>query len=233
MIARSTGARRCRAVVETAGTHAAGEGRPGPPSSSTAATRWQSSSCTAASTLGERTAHREKALGIWKSHSWAAFLDAARAIGLGLAALGLKRGEVVSILSEDRKEWIYADLGVQCVGGIVSGIYTTDSAEQVAYLLADSRSRFLIVENEEQLEKFLAVRDRVPEVLKCIVLDREGLHGFSDDRVLFLDELYAVGRRGPRGPTPTGSGARSRRRAPATSRCWSTPPAPPARPRAR
>ena len=146
-------------------------------------------------TLGERTAHREKALGIWKSHSWAAFLDAARAIGLGLAALGLKRGEVVSILSEDRKEWIYADLGVQCVGGIVSGIYTTDSAEQVAYLLADSRSRFLVVENEEQLEKFLAVRDRVPEVAKCIVLDREGLHDFADDRVLFLDELYGLGRR--------------------------------------
>ena len=144
--------------------------------------------------LGERTAHREKALGIWRSHSWTAFLDAARAIGLGLSALGLKRGEVVSILSEDRKEWIYADLGIQCVGGIVSGIYTTDSAEQVAYLLADSRSRFLVVENEEQLEKFLAVRDRAPEVAKCIVLDREGLHDFYDDRVLFLDELYDVGR---------------------------------------
>ena len=145
-------------------------------------------------TLGERTAHREKTLGVWRSHSWTAFLEAARGIGLGLAALGLKRGEVVSILSEDRKEWIYADLGVQCVGGIVSGIYTTDSAEQVAYLLADSRSRFLIVENEEQLEKFLAVRDRVPEVAKCIVLDREGLYDFRDDRVLFLDELYDAGR---------------------------------------
>ena len=146
-------------------------------------------------TLRERTAHREKALGIWRSHSWAAFLDAARAIGLGLAALGLKRGEVVSILSEDRKEWIYADLGVQCVGGIVSGIYPTDSAEQVAYLLEDSRSRFLVAENEEQLEKFLAIRNRVPEVAKCIVLDRDGLHDFSDDRVLFLDELYDIGRR--------------------------------------
>ena len=146
-------------------------------------------------TLGKRTAHREKQLGIWKSHSWAAFLDAGRAIGLGLVALGLKRGEVVSILSEDRKEWIYADLGIQCVGGIVSGIYTTDSAEQLAYLLADSGSRFVIVENEEQLDKFLAVRDRVPDVLRCIVLDRDGLHDFSDDQILFLDELYDVGRR--------------------------------------
>ena len=146
-------------------------------------------------TLGGRTAHREKHLGIWKSHSWTGFLDAARAIGLGLAALGLKRGEVVSILSEDNKEWIYADLGIQCMGGIVSGIYPTDSAEQVAFLLENSESRFLFVENAEQLDKFLEIRDRVPEVRKCVVLDREGLHDFSDGQVLFLDDLYDIGRR--------------------------------------
>ena len=144
--------------------------------------------------LGGRTAHREKALGVWKSHSWADFLDAARAIGLGLAALGLERGEVVSILSEDNKEWIYADLGVQCVGGIVSGVYPTDSAEQVAFLLGDSASRFLIVENAEQLDKFLRIRDRVPRIRKCIVLDREGLHDFVDGQVLFLDDLCRIGR---------------------------------------
>ena len=146
-------------------------------------------------TLGGRTAHREKELGIWKSHSWAAFLDGARAIGLGLSALGLERGEVVSILSEDRKEWVYADLGVQCVGGIVSGIYTTDSTEQLAYLLADSGSRFLIVENDEQLAKFVEVRDRTPGVRKCIVLERDGLHDLADEQVLFLDELCEIGRR--------------------------------------
>ena len=144
--------------------------------------------------LGGRTAHREKTLGVWKSHSWAAFLESARAIGLGLAALGLERGEVVSILSEDNKEWIYADLGIQCVGGIVSGVYPTDSADQLAFLLADSRSRFLIVENAEQLDKFLRIRDRVPGVEKCVVLDREGLHDFADGQVLFLDELYEIGR---------------------------------------
>ena len=146
-------------------------------------------------TLDGRTAHREKHLGIWKSHSWAEFLDAARAIGLGLAALGLKRGEVVSILSEDNKEWIYADLGIQCMGGIVSGIYPTDSAEQVSFLLKNSESRFLLVEDAEQLDKFLEIRDRVPEVRKCVVLDREGLHDFSDGQVLFLDDLCGIGRR--------------------------------------
>ena len=146
-------------------------------------------------TLGERTAHREKALGIWRRHTWAQFLDAARAIGMGLAALGLRRGEVVSVLSEDNKEWLYADLGVQCMGGIANGIYPTDSADQVAFLLHDSDSRFLIVENDEQLDKFLEIRDRVPGVAKCVVLAREGLRDFADDGVLFLDELYALGHR--------------------------------------
>ena len=80
-------------------------------------------------------------------------------------------------------------------GGIVSGIYPTDSAEQVAYLLADSQSRFLIAENEEQFDKFLAIRDRTPKVLKCVVLDRDGLYDFTDDQVLILDDLYEVGRR--------------------------------------
>ncbi len=146
-------------------------------------------------TLGNQTAHREKTLGIWQSHSWAQFLEAARAIGLGLAAMGLKRGEVVSILSEDNKEWLYADLAIQCMGGITNGIYPTDSAEQVAFLLDDSQSKFVIVENDEQLDKFLEIRDRVPEVRKCVVLERDGLRGLVDDGVLFLDDLYQLGNR--------------------------------------
>ncbi len=144
--------------------------------------------------MGARTAHREKTFGIWRNHSWADFHDAASAIGMGLAQLGLKRGEVVAILSEDRKEWIYADLGIQCVGGIVTGIYPTDSATQVEYLLRHSGSRFAIVENDEQLDKVLEIRDRVPALQVCVVLDRDGLHEFADDRVIFLDELYECGR---------------------------------------
>ena len=145
--------------------------------------------------LGARTAHREKALGIWGTHSWTDFLEGARAIGMGLAALGLQRGEVVSILSENRKEWIYADLGIQCMGGIVSGVYPTNSAEQVAFLLAHSGSRFVIVEDDEQLDKLLDIRDRLPALAACIVLDREGLWEFADDRVIFLDDLCDLGRR--------------------------------------
>ncbi len=144
--------------------------------------------------LGAKVAHREKDYGIWLSYTWAEFYEHARLIGLGLISLGLKRGDVVSILSEDNKEWIYTDLGVQSVGGVASGVYTTDSAAQLKYLVNDSDSRFLFVENDEQLDKFLSVRHEMPGLARVIVYDRDGLHDFADDRVIFLDDLYALGR---------------------------------------
>lgn len=144
--------------------------------------------------LGQKVAHREKDYGIWLSYSWTDFYEHARLIGLGLLALGLKRGEVVSVLSEDNKEWIYTDLGTQSVGGIVSGVYTTDSAAQLKYLVNDSDSRFLFLENDEQLDKYLSVKDGMPGLTRVIVFDRDGLHGFSDDKVIFLDDLYRIGR---------------------------------------
>jgi long-chain acyl-CoA synthetase len=144
--------------------------------------------------LGERTAHREKDYGIWLSYSWRDFHEHAKLIGNGLVALGLQRGEVISVLSEDNKEWVYSDLAVQCMGGITSGIYTTDSANQLAYLINDSGSRFLFLENDEQLDKFLTVRDDMPNLAKVIIYDREGLFDFHDDQVMFLEELYDLGR---------------------------------------
>ncbi|MDE4134940.1 long-chain fatty acid--CoA ligase [Phaeobacter sp. QD34_3] len=143
---------------------------------------------------GQRTAHREKDMGIWKAYSWQDYWDHAKWIGLGLMSLGLKRGEVVSILSEDRREWLYSDMGVQGVGGIASGVYTTDSSSQLAYLINDSDSRFLFVENDEQLDKYLEIADQVPGLSKVIIYEREGLHDLNHDQCLFIEDLYELGK---------------------------------------
>ena len=143
---------------------------------------------------GARTCHREKDLGVWQSFSWADYYDHARLIGLGLRALGLKRGDVVSILSEDNKEWMYIDMATLCMGAVSSGVYTTDSAAQLAYLVSDSSTRFLFVENEEQLDKFLEAEDRMPSLERVIILDPEGLHDFTHPKCLTLDALYDLGR---------------------------------------
>ena len=144
--------------------------------------------------LGTRTVHREKDLGIWKAYTWEDYWTHAKWIGMGLRKLGLKRGEVVSILSEDRKEWAYFDMGIQSVGGVASGVYTTDSGAQLTYLVNDSDSRFLVVENEEQLDKFLSNEAEMPGLTKVIILEDEGLHDLKHPRCMLIDELYEIGR---------------------------------------
>jgi len=143
---------------------------------------------------GDRIAHREKSFGIWQSYSWLDYYHHSCVIGMALVELGLSKGDTVSILSEDNKEWLYFDMGVCGVGGIPNGVYTTDSPEQLAYILNDSHSKFLIVENDEQLHKFLEIREQTPHVKKVIVLDRKGLRSLEDNQVIFLDELYTIGR---------------------------------------
>ena len=144
--------------------------------------------------LQDRTAHREKDMGIWKSYSWTTYWEQSKWIGLGLLSLGMARGEVVSILSEDRREWLYTDMGVQGVGGIASGVYTTDSASQLAYLVNDSSSRFLFVENDEQLDKYLEIADQVPDLAKVIIYDRDGLHDLQQDKCMFIEDLVELGK---------------------------------------
>jgi long-chain acyl-CoA synthetase len=144
--------------------------------------------------LGARTAHREKDFGIWLSYSWTDWYAHARLIGLGLISMGFGRGDVAAILSEDNKEWLYADLGIQCAGGIVTGVYTTDAASQLSYIVNDSGTKFLFLENDEQLDKYLEVRDQMPGLVKVIVFDPEGLHDFRDPNVIFIGDLYEMGR---------------------------------------
>jgi long-chain acyl-CoA synthetase len=141
-----------------------------------------------------RTAFREKRLGIWRSTPWRDYGLRARWAGLGLVRLGLKRGDVVSILSETVPEWLYADMGTMGAGGVSNGIYPTDSAKQVEYILNDSRSRFLFVENEEQLDKYLEVRERCPLLRTAFIFDMEGLADFRDPQVMPFEELVALGR---------------------------------------
>ena len=142
---------------------------------------------------GKRTAHREKRLGIWQAHSWAEWFDTSRRIGRALMALGVKRGEPVLILSEDRREWLYIDLAAAAIGAIPAGVYTTDSANQLAYLAADSGASVLFVENDEQLDKYLTARPDMPGIKHVVVLDRDGLAGFSHPNVIFYDDLLATG----------------------------------------
>jgi long-chain acyl-CoA synthetase len=137
---------------------------------------------------------RQKSLGIWRSWSWRQVEDAVREIGSGLLALGLAPGERASILANTVVEWVLADLAVLCAGGVASGIYPTDSAAQVRYLCEDSASVVLFVEDDEQLDKALEVRDALPLLRRIVVFDMKGLSRLDDPGILSLDALRALGR---------------------------------------
>jgi long-chain acyl-CoA synthetase len=143
---------------------------------------------------GENTWLRQKDLGIWRSWSWNQVAEEVSAIGNGLLALGLQPGERASILSNTNVDWVLSDLAVLCAGGVCNGIYPTDAAEQVAYLCEDSSSVVLFVEDDEQLDKALEVRERLPQLSHIVVFDMEGLRHLDDERVLSLEALKALGR---------------------------------------
>ena len=144
---------------------------------------------------GERVAMREKDLGIWQEISWSHYGEKAKLTGLALHALGLEKGNVVSIASEGNPEWLYTDMGTIGAGGISSGVYTTDSAAQVKYLVNDSATKFYFAENEEQLDKILEVRGECPTLKKIIVYDMEGLNDFHDDQVISYEEFLKIGEK--------------------------------------
>jgi long-chain acyl-CoA synthetase len=147
----------------------------------------------ATETRGDRPAIREKKFGIWQPTSWRQWLQISKQIAYALHATGFRPGDVASIMANAVPEWVFADMGILCAGGVSSGIYPTDSAAQVEYLVNDSLTRVIFVEDEEQLDKVLVCRQRCPSLQKIVVFDMEGLTSFSDPMVLSLAEFMALG----------------------------------------
>ena len=137
---------------------------------------------------------RQKDLGIWRSWTWNETGQAVREIGHGLMALGFEARHTASILANTNIEWVLCDLAVLSAGGISNGIYPTDAPEQVNYLCEDSGTRVLFVEDDEQLDKALAVRASLPLLQKIVVFNMEGLRDFHDPMVISLKQLQALGR---------------------------------------
>jgi len=142
----------------------------------------------------DRVALRKKEYGIWKDILWKEYGENVKYVSLGLIALGLKKGERVTLIGENRPEWLYADLGIMAAGGITSAIYTTNSPEQCEYIIEHSEARFHIAEDEEQLDKVLRVRTNLPKLEKTIVIDMEGLKHFNDPMVMSFEDLIKLGR---------------------------------------
>jgi len=141
----------------------------------------------------DRPALRHKRRGIWAGVTWSAYYEEARAIGLALADAGVQPGEVVSMLCENRPEWLFVDLGAQAMGFISHGMYPCSSSAQVEHALRGAGTRAIVVEDAEQLGKVLAVRASCPHLRLIVVIEQRGLRGFADVQVISYAELRSRG----------------------------------------
>jgi len=146
-----------------------------------------------ARTRGDVVAVRQKDFGIWQPCTWADYDRLARRFGLGLTRLGVTRGGHVAILAESRKEWVIAQLGIGMVGAVTVGIYATSPANEIEYLLELSDSTVVVCEDQEQVDKVLEIRDRLPLLEHIVVMDPRGLRRYDRTRLHDFDAVVAAG----------------------------------------
>jgi len=142
----------------------------------------------------DRVALREKDLGIWKRMTWGDYYEHVRNFAMGLKALGFETGDKVAILGDNCCEWIYADLAAQSLLGIAVGIYPTDVASQVKYILKNSDSRFVVARDQEQVDKVLQVKEELPLLKNVIVIDMKGLRRYKDPLIISFSETEKMGQ---------------------------------------
>ncbi len=139
-------------------------------------------------------AMRAKRLGIWRGITWADYADHVDLVGHALLSLGIEAGDRVAIHSENRPEWLFADLGTNAVRGITVGLYPTNPATEVAYLLADSGARILIAEDQEQIDKALLVESQCPTLEHIIYLDPRGVATIDNPKLMGWEDFIDRGR---------------------------------------
>jgi long-chain acyl-CoA synthetase len=141
-----------------------------------------------------RVALREKKYGIWQEVTWEEYAARVRAVCLGLAQLGLERGDRIAVLSGNRPAWLYVELAAQSIGAIPLGLFVDALPEQVRLILEHSEARFALVEDQEQADKVLGVARDLPRLERIIVDDTRGLEAVRDPTLISLEALGELGR---------------------------------------
>ena len=133
---------------------------------------------------GSETAIREKAYGIWQTYNWQAYSLYMKRTGLGLSAMGLKRGENVGIITNNIPEWLFSELGCQSVGGITLNLFTSSVADELCHALGRIKATYVIAQDQEQVDKILEARDKLPHIRRIIYIDPTGMRAYKDNPLL-------------------------------------------------
>jgi len=145
---------------------------------------------------GARVAIRQKDFGIWKPVTWAQYYLRACHFGQGLVQLGLPARGHVGVISENRIEWVLAQMGTGLVGGVTVGVYPTSPTPEVAYVVGHADIDILVCEDQEQTDKVLAALDQLPRLKKIVVIEPKGLRSFTPAQRALITTFAEVERLG-------------------------------------
>ncbi len=144
--------------------------------------------------LGARPAIREKDRGIWQTWTWSQYHDEVRDFALGLAALGFRRGEQLSVIGDNRPRLYWAQVAAQCLGGISVPVYQDSIAKELAYVWNHAEVAVIVAEDQEQVDKVLALKDELPSVRLVIYDDPRGMLHYRYDWLRSFAEVQELGR---------------------------------------
>ncbi|HEY4370743.1 MAG TPA: AMP-binding protein [Burkholderiales bacterium] len=147
-----------------------------------------------AAVRGERPAIREKDLGIWQTWTWSQVAAEVRALACGLAAQGVKRGDHVAVIGENRPRIYWAITAAQCLGAIPVPLYQDAVAAEMVYVFQDASITCAVVEDQEQVDKVLEVAESVPGITRIFYDDGRGLRNYAREGLMSCDELQRLGR---------------------------------------
>ena len=141
-----------------------------------------------------RTALREKDLGIWQSYSWRRYWEEVRDLALGLAASGFGRGDKLSVIGENRPRLYFAQLAAMSLGGVAVPAYQDAIASELAYVLDHAEISVVVAEDQEQVDKILSLKDRLPHLKLLVYDDPRGLLNYDDPLLKSFEVVQAEGR---------------------------------------
>ncbi len=147
-----------------------------------------------AGTIGSRPAIREKDRGIWQTHSWRQYADQVRDLALGLAALGFRRGDKLSVIGDNRPRLYWAQAAAQCLGGVSVPVYQDSIARELQYVWNHAEVSIIVAEDQEQVDKVVALKSALPDVRYVVYDDARGMGQYAFDWLRSFDDVQALGR---------------------------------------
>jgi long-chain acyl-CoA synthetase len=142
----------------------------------------------------KKVAMREKEFGIWLPYTWQDYYENVKNLSLGMVSLGLKRGDKVAMIGDNRPEGLWAEMATLCAGSVGVWLFQDCMMEEVKYIIDHSDAKFFVGETQEEVDKALSIKDACPKMNKIIWDDPKGMRNYTQDFLISIDRVQELGK---------------------------------------